>query len=70
MHHEFAAMWIDQARDRAYLLDPKDLRLHCNPKWLRESVLEAKRNEIRAGKLLLIIPVMTSTEGLWVANIK
>ena len=34
-----------------------------------ESTLEATLNAIRIGKLLLMIPEMTSTEGLWVARI-
>ena len=34
-----------------------------------ESVLESTRNAIRVGKLALIRPVMTLTEGLWVAMI-
>ena len=34
-----------------------------------ESTLEATRNAIRIGKLLLMRPEITSTEGRWVASI-
>jgi hypothetical protein len=37
---------------------------------VRESTLLATRKEMRAGKLALIKPVMTSTEGRCVARIK
>jgi hypothetical protein len=38
-------------------------------KMVRESTLDETWKEIRAGKLTLMIPVKTSTEGLWVARI-
>ena len=37
---------------------------------VRESTLLATRKEIRAGKLALIKPVITSTDGRCVAKIK
>ena len=41
------------------------------PLWsrmIRESVCEETANAIRDGTLALIMPVMTSTRGLWVAS--
>ena len=35
---------------------------------MRESTREATRNAIRVGKFALMMPVMTSTEGRWVAS--
>ena len=35
---------------------------------VEESILEITLKAIRVGKLALIRPVMTSTEGLWVAS--
>ncbi len=35
-----------------------------------ESWREASRNEMRAGKLFLIIPVTTSVDGRWVATMR
>jgi hypothetical protein len=37
-------------------------------RMVRESTLVATRNEMRAGKLALISPVITSTEGRCVAS--
>src|SRR5207253_1489418 len=39
-------------------------------RMVRESVREVTRKEMRAGKLALMRPVMTSTEGRWVARIR
>ena len=43
------------------------------PPWsriTRESTCEATAKAIRAGMLTLIVPVMTSVEGRWVARIR
>src|SRR5438067_6393375 len=39
-------------------------------RMVRESVREVTWKEMRAGKLALMRPVMTSTEGRWVARIR
>jgi len=43
------------------------------PNWsrmVRESTLEETWKEMRVGKLALMTPVMTSTEGRWVAMMR
>ncbi|KFC74214.1 hypothetical protein FG93_01284 [Bosea sp. LC85] len=35
---------------------------------VRLSIFEVTWNEMRVGKLALIVPVMTSTDGRWVAS--
>ena len=37
---------------------------------VRESILEVTWKEIRVGKFALMVPVMTSTEGRWVAMMR
>ena len=37
---------------------------------VRLSILEVTWKEIRVGKLALMVPVMTSTDGRWVAMIR
>ena len=39
-------------------------------RMVRESILDETRKEIRAGKFALIRPVITSTDGRWVARIR
>ncbi len=39
-------------------------------RMVRESWREAVANEIRVGKLALIVPVRMSTDGRWVATIR
>ena len=40
-----------------------------SPRMVRLSIFDVTWNEIRVGKLALIVPVMTSTDGRWVAMI-
>ncbi|OQA35146.1 MAG: hypothetical protein BWY54_00723 [Candidatus Dependentiae bacterium ADurb.Bin331] len=49
---------------------PTNLSAPAQSKIIRESILEATLNAIRLGKLTLIIPVITSTDGRCVATIK
>ena len=37
---------------------------------VRESIFDDTRNEMRAGRFALMRPVMTSTDGRWVARIR
>ncbi len=37
---------------------------------VRESIRDATRNAMRAGRFALMSPVITSTEGRWVARIR
>src|SRR5438067_1460885 len=39
----------------------------CSPRMVRLSILEVTWKEMRVGKFALMVPVMTSTEGRWVA---
>ena len=41
-----------------------------SPRMVRESILEVTWNEMRVGKLALMVPVMTSTDGRCVAMIR
>ncbi len=48
-------------------------RSFSEPTWsrmVRESCRLAVAKEMRQGKLALIVPVSTSTEGRWVATIR
>src|SRR6516165_2053506 len=48
---------------------PSSCSAPCSPKMVRLSILEVTWNEMRVGKLALIVPVMTSTDGRCVARI-
>src|SRR3979490_2025815 len=46
---------------------PRSCSPPCSPKMVRLSIFEVTWNEMRVGKLALMVPVMTSTEGRCVA---
>ena len=46
---------------------PKSCSAPCSPRIVRLSTFEVTWNETRVGKFALIVPVITSTEGRWVA---
>src|SRR5579883_1377102 len=60
--------WAEQ--EGRYSMSPRPSRASAplESRMVRESTFVATRNEMRAGKLALISPVMTSTEGRWVAS--
>src|SRR6202165_3918056 len=47
---------------------PRSCSAPCSPRMVRLSILEVTWKEMRVGKFALIGPVMTSTEGRWVAR--
>ena len=49
---------------------PRSCSAPCSPRMVRLSILEVTWKLIRVGKLALIVPVMTSTEGRWVAMMR
>jgi hypothetical protein len=49
---------------------PINLSAPLTSRIVRESIFVATWNAILAGKFALITPVITSTEGLWVAITK
>ena len=46
---------------------PSSCSAPCSPRMVRLSILEVTWKEMRVGKLALIVPVMTSTDGRCVA---
>ena len=49
---------------------PRSCSAPISPRMVRLSILEVTWKEIRVGKFALIVPVMTSTEGRWVAMMR
>ncbi len=49
---------------------PSSCSAPCSPKIVRESIFDVTWNEMRVGKFALIVPVITSTDGRWVAAIR
>ena len=58
------ALHVEHVALAQQLLGPRP-----SPRMVRLSNFEITWNEIRVGKLALIVPVITSTEGRWVAMI-
>ena len=48
---------------------PRSCSAPISPRIVRESIFEVTWNEIRVGKFALMVPVITSTDGRWVARI-
>src|SRR5215204_1193158 len=48
---------------------PRSCSAPISPRMVRLSIFEVTWNEIRVGKFALIVPVITSTDGRWVARI-
>src|SRR3954447_4627964 len=49
---------------------PSSCSAPCSPRMVRESIFEVTAKEMRVGKLALMTPVMTSTDGRCVAMIR
>ena len=49
---------------------PRSCSAPCSPRIVRLSILEVTWKLIRVGKLALIVPVMTSTDGRCVAMMR